>query len=109
MDKRRSQSSNVVYGIAFVLALAVTGLGIWLALERGTWVMLAAGAASVLAVLVTWPIASQLCSFHSASKVMFTHDVCAKVNHVLIVECEVDTFCHLCLLEILKRFHNYPS
>jgi hypothetical protein len=67
VDKKVSRSYTWVYWIVFVLALAVTGVGIWHALTTRQWVMLAAGCASIVAILITWPIALQLHAFHCAS------------------------------------------
>jgi heme/copper-type cytochrome/quinol oxidase subunit 4 len=64
---KRSPSFVWVYWIVFVLALAVTAVGVWLAVERATYSMLAAGCASVVGVLITWPIALHLRAFHCVS------------------------------------------
>lgn len=64
---KRSSSFVWVYWIVFVLALAVSGAGVWLAATNGSWAMLAAGCASVVGVLITWPLALQLHAFHAAS------------------------------------------
>ena len=67
MDKKVSRSYTWVYSIVFILALAVTAVGVSRAVTTGQWVMLAAGCASVVAVLITWPLALQLHAFHKAS------------------------------------------
>jgi hypothetical protein len=49
--------SNGIYALTLVLAAAVFGVGLFLCVQKGTWAMLAAGSVSVIAVLVTWPLA----------------------------------------------------
>ncbi len=49
-----------LYAVVLVLAAAIFGVGIYLAAQRQGWAMLAAGSASVVAVLITWPIAAAL-------------------------------------------------
>jgi len=49
-----------LYWIVLVIGLAVLGAGVYLAATRDSWAMLAAGCASIVGVLVTWPIALQL-------------------------------------------------
>jgi len=48
------------YAIVFVLALAVFAGGVYLAARGQGWAMLAAGCASIVGVLVAWPIAATL-------------------------------------------------
>jgi hypothetical protein len=48
------------YVIPLVLALAMVGVGSYMASQGRGWVLLAAGAASVVAVLITWPIATAM-------------------------------------------------
>ncbi len=67
MDNRNRSLLPWVYAIVLVLALAVAGVGIYLAAVRGNWSMLAAGCASVVAVMITWPLAAQLRAFQVAS------------------------------------------
>ena len=55
-----SSSGSAIYIVALVIALAIVGAGVYLAIEQKTWAVLAAGAASVVAVLVTWPLAMQV-------------------------------------------------
>ena len=60
VDKRNSASVNWMYAIVLVVALAVFGVGIFLAVQEPTrrdWTMLAAGSISLLLVLTTWPLA----------------------------------------------------
>jgi hypothetical protein len=57
VDKPNSASFVWVYPIAFVLACAVLGGGIYLAASSHGWQLFAAGAACVIGVLVTWPLA----------------------------------------------------
>jgi hypothetical protein len=60
-----------VYPVAFILALAVFGGGVYLAAMHRVWHLFAAGCACVLAVLVTWPIAQILCANrHANSKLL---------------------------------------
>jgi regulator of sirC expression with transglutaminase-like and TPR domain len=54
---RASASFLWVYPIAFVFALATLGAGIYLAVNDGRYEIVAAGAACVVLVLVTWPLA----------------------------------------------------
>jgi hypothetical protein len=67
VDKLPSRSFTWIYWIVFIFALAVTGVGVWQTVTVGSWTMLAAGCASVIGVLVTWPLALQLQEFHTAS------------------------------------------
>ena len=57
VQKPNSGSLVWVYPIAFLLACAVLGGGIYLAAAAHVWPLFAAGAACVIAVLVSWPIA----------------------------------------------------
>lgn len=59
MQQQPSSPSSFtwVYPIAFVLALGVFGCGLYLAVLGRGWELLAAGCASVVFVLVSWPIA----------------------------------------------------
>ena len=65
-DRRNSTTPAFtwVYAVALALALAVLGVGIFrLARDGGNdWTMTAAGALALVAVAVTWPIASTLAS-----------------------------------------------
>jgi hypothetical protein len=49
--------SNGIYSITLVLAAVMFGVGLYLAVQKQGWAMLAAGSVSVIAVLVTWPLA----------------------------------------------------
>lgn len=52
-----------MYGIMVVVALAVFGVGVFLAVQEGTrrdWSMLAAGCVSLVLVLTTWPLAMSI-------------------------------------------------
>lgn len=53
----RGWASTVVYAIALVLSAVILGVGIYLAVENRGLAMLAAGSASLVGVLVTWPLA----------------------------------------------------
>lgn len=46
-----------VYWVALVLALTILGFGVYFVIDQRQFSVLAAGAASVVAVLVTWPLA----------------------------------------------------
>jgi hypothetical protein len=50
-------SYSWMYAVVFVVALAVFGTGLYLAIQGHGWAMLAAGSASLIAVLIAWPIA----------------------------------------------------
>jgi hypothetical protein len=52
--------SNAVYVVTLLLAAAVFGVGIFLAVQHQTWSMLAAGSVSVIGVLAAWPLAFAL-------------------------------------------------
>lgn len=49
-----------VYLLAGVAAAGMTGLGIYLAVSKGVWAVLATGSASLLGVVALWPIATVL-------------------------------------------------
>jgi hypothetical protein len=60
VDKRNTASVNWMYAIVLVVALAVFGVGIFLAVQdvpRREWTMLAAGCVGLILVLTTWPLA----------------------------------------------------
>src|SRR5947207_1821988 len=52
--------SNAVYVVTLLLAAAVFGVGVFLAVQHQTWSMLAAGSVSVIGVLAAWPLAFAL-------------------------------------------------
>lgn len=54
----RVSSLWMVYLAAAIIAGGLTAFGVWLAVDRGVWSVMAAGAAGLLGVLVTWPLAS---------------------------------------------------
>ncbi len=62
METPRHRSSDTsyqwIYAVALVVALVVFGFGSYLAAHTGRFELLAAGVLSLLAVLVTWPIAA---------------------------------------------------
>src|SRR5689334_2867075 len=66
-NKSQKRSFGWVYVLVLVLALAVLGFGVYLAGTTRGYSVLAAGCASVVGVLIAWPIAAQLTAFHSAS------------------------------------------
>jgi hypothetical protein len=53
----RGWAGTAVYAIALVLSAVILGVGIFLAVENRGLAMLAAGSASLVGVLVTWPLA----------------------------------------------------
>jgi hypothetical protein len=60
VEKRNAASVSWMYAIVLFVALAVFGVGIFLAVQdpsRRDWSMLAAGCVSLLLVLTTWPLA----------------------------------------------------
>jgi hypothetical protein len=60
LDKRNAGSVNWMYAVVLVVALAVFGVGIFLAVQevpRRDWTMLAAGCVGLVLVLTTWPLA----------------------------------------------------
>jgi uncharacterized membrane protein YccC len=72
VDKRNSSSASVnwMYVIVLVVALAVFGVGIFLAVQepaRRDWTMLAAGCVGLLLVLTTWPLAMTLSAARDAA------------------------------------------
>jgi hypothetical protein len=70
VDKRNSASVNWMYAIVLVVALAVFGVGIFLAIQdpaRRDWTMLAAGCVSLMLVLTMWPVAMTLTSARDAA------------------------------------------
>ena len=57
MEKRNTASVNWMYAILLVVALAVFGVGVYLAIQKPDmrdWSMLAAGSLGLLLVLTTW-------------------------------------------------------
>lgn len=71
MDKRNPAASvNWMYAVILVVALAVFGVGVFLAVQdanRREWAMLAAGCLALILVLATWPIAITLTATHEAA------------------------------------------
>lgn len=70
MEKRNSASVNWMYAVVLVVALAVFGVGIFLAVQdasRREWSMLAAGCVSLLLVLTTWPLAIAIATSRDAA------------------------------------------
>ncbi len=70
MEKRNTASVNWMYAVVLVVALAVFGVGIFLAVqppERREWSMLAAGCIGLLLVLTTWPLAIALTAARDAT------------------------------------------
>jgi len=65
--RRNVTSLAWVYPVALVVALLTLGTGVVLAIRTGSWTMVAAGAAAVVAVLVTWPIVLVLESARAAA------------------------------------------
>lgn len=57
---RPNRSVLWIYNLATLAALAVVGWGIWLAVARDQWMILAAGIVSLTAALATWPLAALL-------------------------------------------------
>jgi hypothetical protein len=60
VEKRNTASVNWMYAIVLFVALAVFGVGIYLAIRDPNsrdWTMLAAGCVGLLLVLTTWPLA----------------------------------------------------
>lgn len=55
-----------MYVVFLLLAAAIFGAGIYLAVQQKGFAMLAAGAASVVAVLVTWPLAAAMAQGRAA-------------------------------------------
>ena len=60
MEKKNVGSFVWVYPVVFVLTLLIFAAGIYLAATNRGWELLAAGAASMVIVLATWPIALAL-------------------------------------------------
>ncbi len=53
----KTVSLTWIYPVVFLLALGLLALGVYLAATNRGWTMLAAGALSVVGVLIAWPIA----------------------------------------------------
>ncbi len=71
-----------VYPIVFVLALAVFATGIYLVATGKGWEMLAAGCASLVLVLVVWPVALSLQSWRAGASMTLEQNL-APVNERL--------------------------
>ncbi|HMB96097.1 MAG TPA: hypothetical protein VKK61_08675 [Tepidisphaeraceae bacterium] len=65
MEKKASWSW--VFAVAFVLALGMLGIGIYLAAAARHFSILAVGCGAVIGVLIAWPLGLQLHAFHCAS------------------------------------------
>jgi hypothetical protein len=57
MNDRPGQSLGWIYPLVFLMSLVMFGGGIYLAVQKGVWSLAAAGGASMVAVLCTWPLA----------------------------------------------------
>jgi hypothetical protein len=66
--KRNVPSFGWIYVVALVLAVVTVGVGVLLALRGVTWAVLAAGAAGVVFVMVTWPLVRVMEAWASASR-----------------------------------------
>jgi hypothetical protein len=60
LNSRPIRSATWIYAVAAVLALAILAGGIFLALKKQNWTVLAAGGVALVAVAVTWPLAMSL-------------------------------------------------
>jgi len=60
LNSRPIRTATWVYAVAAVLALALVGGGLYVALKQHNWSLLAAGGAALVAVAVTWPLAMSL-------------------------------------------------
>lgn len=70
MEKRNTASVNWMYFVVLVVAMAVFGVGIFLALRGPNdrdWTMLAAGSVGLLLVLTTWPLAIAMSAARDAA------------------------------------------
>jgi hypothetical protein len=54
---RPPRSFGWIYAVVLVLAAAMLGVGLWLALRDGNWSLVPAGAMAVILVLAVWPLA----------------------------------------------------
>ncbi len=69
--KRNTPSLGWIYAIALVVvALPTVGIGVYLAVRGVTWAVLAGGAAGVVLVMVTWPLARILEGWRGARKMI---------------------------------------
>jgi hypothetical protein len=64
----QTASSSPVYFFALLVALVLTGLGFYYAMHDRGVALLAAGVVSLVAVLVTWPLAAALASARRATE-----------------------------------------
>jgi len=66
--KHQTASASPVYFLALVVALVIVGVGFYFAMHDRGVALLAAGGASLVAVLVTWPLAASLASARRATE-----------------------------------------
>lgn len=66
MESKSASSVNWVFAITLALALAVFGVGMYLVAQGHGYTMLAAGCASVIGVLVIWPLTKAIQDWQSA-------------------------------------------
>lgn len=57
---RPARSYLWIYPVIFAVALGAVGVGVWLAVDRQQWALLAAGTAGLMVALATWPLAMTL-------------------------------------------------
>ncbi|HVT90078.1 MAG TPA: hypothetical protein VHD56_14590 [Tepidisphaeraceae bacterium] len=67
MDKQSSSGLNGAYVVALIVSLGTLGLGIYLASSTHNWTMLAAGAGSLVVVLISWPLAMLMGTLHDSA------------------------------------------
>jgi hypothetical protein len=70
VDKRNTASVNWMYAVVLVVAMAIFGVGIFLAVgdpAQRDWTMLAAGCIGLILVLTTWPLAIALTTAREAA------------------------------------------
>ncbi len=67
MEKPSPPSFTWMFPVVLVVALAVFGVGLFLALKMQAWAMLAAGCACLVAVLIAWPLTLTLVANREAA------------------------------------------
>ncbi len=100
---QRSSSLVWVYAIAFAGTCVIFGAGIYLAATGAGWALLAAGCASLVGVLVTWPLASLLAASRHASPDRLDSLLSALNDRLLQFSLKLDTIAEQQLLSDLAK------
>ena len=87
VEKSTALSFNWIYAVVSAAALAIFGVGLYLALlNPGQWTMLAAGCISMVAVGVTWPIAHAMAAGRASQTAgeLLAQQLHQRLEHIVV-------------------------